>query len=74
VSKPGQHVVPYNGKWSVRRGGAERASGVYLTEKEAIARATEIAKSQKTELYIHGKDGRIMERNSYGRDPASRKG
>ncbi|MEQ9568321.1 MAG: DUF2188 domain-containing protein, partial [Pseudomonadales bacterium] len=24
---------------------------------------------QQTELYIHGKDGRIRERNTYGKDP-----
>jgi len=28
-----------------------------------------IAKNQGTELYIHGKDGLIRERDSYGNDP-----
>jgi uncharacterized protein YdaT len=70
----GQHVVPNGDKWSVRRAGAARASGTYATQKEAVERATEIARNQKTELYIHGRDGRIRERNSYGDDPCPPKG
>lgn len=74
MSKKGQHVVPNGGKWSVRRAGASRASGVYDTQKEAIEKAKDIARTQQTELYIHGRDGRIRERNSYGRDPFPPKG
>ena len=69
-----QHVVPNGGKWAVRRAGAERASGVYSTQKEAIARGRELAKNQGTELYVHGEDGRISERNTYGKDPYPPKG
>lgn len=69
-----QHVVPNGGKWAVRRAGAERASGVYSTQKEAIARGRELAKNQGTELYVHGEDGRIRERNTYGKDPYPPKG
>lgn len=64
----GQHVVPNNGGWSVRRSGASKASGVYRTQGEAIERARELARNQATELYIHGRDGRIRERDSYGND------
>jgi hypothetical protein len=74
VSKPGQHVVPKSGKWSVRKAGASRASGTFTTQKEAVKEATKIAKKQKTEVYVHGRDGRIRERNSYGRDPHPPKG
>ena len=74
MSKKGQHVVPTNGKWSVRKAGSERASGVYDTQKEAVTRAREIAQNQQTELYIHGRDGRIRERNTYGKDPHPPKG
>lgn len=74
MSKAGQHVVPNGGKWSVRRAGASRASGTFQTQKEAINKATEIARNQKTELYIHDRDGRIRERNSYGQDPHPPKG
>lgn len=74
MSKKAQHVVPSFGKWRVRSAGSTRASGVYDTQKEAVERAREIAKNHKTELYIHGQDGRIRERNSYGRDPHPPKG
>ena len=74
MSKPGQHVVPNGSKWSVRRAGSSRASGKFTTQEEAIKEGKKIAKNQGTELYIHGKDGRIRERNSYGRDPHPPKG
>jgi uncharacterized protein YdaT len=67
--KKGQHVVPTNGKWGVRRTGSVRASGVYETQQEAIERARTLAQNQSTELYIHGRDGRIRERSTYAKDP-----
>lgn len=69
MSKKGQHVVPSSNGWSVKRAGATRASSTHATQQEAIAAAIQIARNQQTELYIHGRDGRIRERNSYGRDP-----
>ena len=74
MSSKGQHVVPNGGKWAVRRSGAERASGVFSTQKEAIIRGTELAKNQGTELYVHGKDGRIRERSTFGKDTYPPKG
>lgn len=74
MSKKGQHVVPNNGGWSVRKAGSSRASGTYSTKDEAVRAGTKIAKNQGTELYVHGRDGRIQERNSYGRDPHPPKG
>lgn len=68
-SKNGQHVVPSPGGWSVRRAGSTRASGNYSTQHDAIDAATRIARNQRTEVYVHGRDGRIRERNSYGNDP-----
>lgn len=70
----GQHVVPNGGKWSVRKAGASRASGTFATQMEAIVRGTELAKTQKTYLYIYGADGRIRERNSFGNDSHPPKG
>lgn len=68
MSVKGQHVVPKGGKWGVLRAGASRASAVYATQKEAVAAARTLARNQGTELYIHGRDGRIRERDSFGRD------
>ena len=65
----GQHVVPNGGKWSVWKAGASRATKTFDTQREAIERAREIARNQGAELYIHGRDGRIREKDSCGRDP-----
>lgn len=74
MGKKGQHVVPSGGRWSVRRAGSARASGTYATQHEAIERGREIARNQRTELYVHGTDGRIRERSTYGDDPHPPKG
>ncbi|NBC10681.1 MAG: DUF2188 domain-containing protein [Planctomycetes bacterium] len=73
MSKRGQHVMPSGGKWSVFAAGAQRAAKRFATQQEAIEDAREKARRQGTELYIHGRDGRIRERTSYGRDPGSPK-
>ena len=67
-----QHVTPRNGGkdgWAVITEGATRASRVYDTQKEAIKDARDTAKEGKAELFIHGRDGQIRERDSYGNDP-----
>ncbi len=74
MSKRGQHVVPAGDGWAVRKAGARRASGRFATQKAAIDSARKLAKKQRTELYIHGRDGKIRERDSYGSDPHSPKG
>lgn len=74
MSKDAQHVVPNGSGWSVRKAGSAKASNTYGTQAEAIDKATKMARNQKTELYIHGRDGRIRERNSYGSDPIRSKG
>ena len=60
-----QHVVPHNGKWAVRGEGNERVTKITLTQKEAIEIAEEIARHQKSNTKIHGKDGKIRAGNCY---------
>lgn len=74
MAKKGQHVVPRDGKWSVRKAGSARATSTYDTQGDAIRAARRIARNQGTELYIHGRDGRIRARDSYGNDPHPPKG
>ena len=68
MPRKSQHVVPRDGKWAVRRTGAARVSRKFDTQREAIEAARDIARRQGTDLYIYGQDGRIRERNSYGKD------
>ena len=67
--KRNQHVVPTKDGWAVKRAGSPKATTVFDTRQEAIERGREIAKNQRSELLIHGCDGRIREKNTYGRDP-----
>ena len=66
--KEGQHVVPSVDGWKVKKANSERATKKFDTQKQAISFAMEVAKNQKTELLIHGKDGKIRNKNSYGED------
>lgn len=67
-------VTPHSGGWQVKRDGAERASNVVPTQRQAIEIAREISRNQQTELQIHGRNGRIRESDSHGNDPRSIKG
>lgn len=64
------HVVPNpDGGWDVKKAGSERASKHTDTKQEAVEKARQISKNQGTELYIHGKDGKIQQKDSHGNDP-----
>jgi len=64
-----QHVVKNGEKWSVKGAGNQKATKTTATQKQAIEIAKEIAKNQKSEVVIHGKDGKIRDKDSYGNDP-----
>ena len=69
-----QHVVPREEGWAVRGEGNTRDTSLHRTQAEAERAAREIAINQKSEVLIHGEDGRIRERNSYGNNPYPPKG
>ena len=69
-----QHVIPKSGKWQVKGEGNSRATVITDTQKQAISSARNIAMNQNSELLIHGQDGRIREKSSYGNDPFPPKG
>lgn len=64
-----QHVVPHEGGWAVRGAGNDRATSVHETQAAAIEAARGIAQNQHSELLIHGRNGQIRERDSFGGDP-----
>ena len=64
-----QHVVPAGVEWAVKKSNSDRVTKIFDSQREAISRAIKIAVNQKSEVVIHGKDGRIREKNSYGKDP-----
>jgi len=74
MSNKNQHVVPHSGGWAVKGAGNQKATSVHSTQREAIGAARETARNQGSEMLIHGENGRIRERNTYGSDPFPPKG
>ncbi|WP_202910567.1 DUF2188 domain-containing protein [Hymenobacter sediminis] len=68
------HVVPRSTGWAVKTAGASRAATIVPTQSEAIAVARQMAIGRGSEMLIHGTNGQIRARNSYGNDPESSKG
>jgi hypothetical protein len=64
-----QHVVPYHEKWAVRGENNSRITSDHRTQAAAINAATKIAKHEKSEVVIHGKNAKIRDKDSYGSDP-----
>jgi hypothetical protein len=64
-----QHVVPTDDGWGVKGEGNKKLTSVHQTQAEAINAGKSIAQNQSSELLIHGKNGRIRDRESYGNDP-----
>lgn len=69
-----QHVVPKGDDWAVRGAGNEKVTKIVSTQKEAIKIAKDIAINQGSEIFIHGENGQIRERNTYGKDNFPPKG
>ncbi|MDE2662454.1 MAG: DUF2188 domain-containing protein [Gemmatimonadota bacterium] len=69
MTRRNQHVVPHGSRWAVRGSGSRRATSLHRTQEQAVEAARSIARNQRTELFIHRRDGRIRERDSYGGDP-----
>ncbi len=74
MTKKNQHVVLHQQGWAVRGAGSERATSIHQTQRDAIDAGRSIARNQGSELFIHGENGRIRERNTYGKDPFPPKG
>jgi hypothetical protein len=69
-----QHVVHRENGWAVRGEGNQKDTSHHRTQAEAERAARDIAINQRSEVLIHGENGRIRERNSYGNDPFPPKG
>ena len=64
-----QHVVKIKNIWGIRGEGNSRITSLHQTQQQAIIAARKIAKNQKAELIIHGRDGKIRDKDSFGPDP-----
>ena len=69
IDEKNQHVVPAGDKWGIKGEGNSRLTSTFDRQSDAIAAARQISKNQHSELFIHGRNGRIRERDSHGKDP-----
>lgn len=63
-----QHIVKRPAGWGVLGEGNQRATVVKPTQQAAIKAAIPIAKAEKSEVVIHARDGKIRDKDSYGKD------
>jgi hypothetical protein len=68
------HVVPSEKGWRVEIEGTGGSRSTHKTQSEAAQTARRIARQNKTELLIHGRDGKVRDRSTYGHDPRRTKG
>lgn len=70
MASKSHHVVPsLSGGWSVKKGGATRASRHFDSKDAAISWGREVSKKEGSEFVIHKRDGTIQRKDSYGHDP-----
>jgi hypothetical protein len=68
------HVIPSDKGWRVQIEGTGGARSTHPTQAEAAKTARRIARENRSELLIHGRNGQVRARNTYGRDPRRTKG
>lgn len=73
MAKRDIHVVPHKRGWALKWEGAERASSIHPTQKQAEDAARPRARAGRVELVVHRPDGRIRDKDSHGLDPNSPK-
>ncbi len=66
------HVVPSADGWAVEEDGNQLS--VHNTQGDAERAARQEAIRDHAELVVHGRDGRIERKNSYGNDPRNIRG
>ncbi len=63
-----------DGRWETKREGSQRASSVHRTQAQAWERGKELARNDGGEAFLKNSEGKIRERNTYGKDPFPPKG
>jgi len=63
------HVVPKGPRWAVKQEGTNQPLSTHRTKDLADQQARPLAKVNRVELVTHGRDGRIQDKDSFGKDP-----
>ena len=74
MTKKAIHVTPRQGGWAVSRAGSRRATSIHASQKQAEVAGRAAARKDRTEFVLHGKNGQIRAKDSYGHDPNPPKG
>ena len=68
------HVTKHPDGWQTKEAGSKSPIATFSKQSDAIQFGTSIAKVASSELFVHGRNGQIRERNSFGTDPFPPKG
>ncbi len=71
--KKNQHVVPLGNGWAVKGEGNSKFTAITERKIEATTIARKIARNYNSEIIIHGRDGTIQIKNSFGNDSKPQK-
>jgi len=63
------HVVKSGNRWAVKEEGKKQPVSRHKNQELARQSAVPLAKEKKSEVVIHGRDGKIRDKDSYGNDP-----
>jgi hypothetical protein len=63
------HVVKNGNRWSVKEEGRKTPLSTHKSQELARQNAVPVAKENQSEVVIHGRDGRIRDKDGYGKDP-----
>ena len=63
------HTTYKDGEWHSKKEGQAEPLSSHKTKDAAIKASTEAAKKTGVEHVIHGRDGKIQDKDSYGNDP-----
>jgi hypothetical protein len=70
-----RHVITnIGGGWSVHLSGASRASRIFDTQADAVRYARDLARRERTDLYVHRRDGTVRHKDSYADDRSLQRG
>lgn len=65
MEKQSNQVIPTHAGWVVKKSRSTRASRVFETKDKAVEYAEKLSKKEKTDLYIHEKNGMVRDRKSF---------
>jgi len=69
MSRRNVHIVPSGSSWLVKLEGVATPVSTHRTQAAADRAGRPIARQNEVEIVIHGRDGRIRDKDSFGADP-----